>query len=278
MSFILGLKLTLVIIFLVIFLRRPTWPWGIGLLTVTSAVLFDTLLGTFNAESLRADLGFFYFVLVGFLLGGGAFWVLGLLWPHLPLPAQAPSTAVTPGNQAEPAPAFAPFTSETGTVYDVQQIYTDLHTKLDDEALRDLCFDLEYPPTLLLGLPQDQPAAAEAIIIHAQKENDIPTLGLGVDRLLSPPAPESLPRLEKITANSPRPILRCYVLAHFDLPSLEKTAETLQIDWQQLPGTTLQGKTRELLAVLYQQQRLTDLITHLQATDSEAITVSKSMS
>ena len=42
------LKLLVVLFFLIMFIRRPRVAWGIGLLTVTTAVLLDTLLGTFN--------------------------------------------------------------------------------------------------------------------------------------------------------------------------------------------------------------------------------------
>ena len=49
------LKLLIVLIFLVKFLRRPSVVWGIGLLTVTTAVLLDTLLGTFDRDALLAE-------------------------------------------------------------------------------------------------------------------------------------------------------------------------------------------------------------------------------
>ena len=52
------LKLLVVLVFLAKFLRRPSLVWGIGLLTVTTAVLLDTLLGTFDRDALLAEMGF----------------------------------------------------------------------------------------------------------------------------------------------------------------------------------------------------------------------------
>jgi hypothetical protein len=59
------LKLLIVLIFLVKFLRRPSVVWGIGLLTVTTAVLLDTLLGTFDRDALLGELGFFFYIIAG---------------------------------------------------------------------------------------------------------------------------------------------------------------------------------------------------------------------
>ncbi|MEZ4594930.1 MAG: hypothetical protein R3D55_27875, partial [Chloroflexota bacterium] len=57
-------------VFLFMFWRRPSLKWGVGLLTVTSAVLLDTFLGTFNREEMLAQFGFFFYIIAGLLLGG----------------------------------------------------------------------------------------------------------------------------------------------------------------------------------------------------------------
>ena len=69
MSWILILKLLIVAVFLVMFLRKPTLTWGVGLLCVTTAVLLDTLLGTFDTMALLAEMGFFFYVIAGVLVG-----------------------------------------------------------------------------------------------------------------------------------------------------------------------------------------------------------------
>ena len=48
MSVVLIFKILIILIFLVMFMRRPSLAWGVGLLTVTTAVLLDTVLGTFD--------------------------------------------------------------------------------------------------------------------------------------------------------------------------------------------------------------------------------------
>ena len=78
------LKLLIVLIFLVKFLRRPSVVWGIGLLTVTTAVLLDTLLGTFDRDALLGELGFFFYIIAGALLAGSAAWFWGVVRPWLP--------------------------------------------------------------------------------------------------------------------------------------------------------------------------------------------------
>ena len=100
MSWLLLLKLAIIIIFLIMFLRRPSVTWGIGLLTVTSAVFLDALLGTFNGEALRAELGFFYFVIAGTLFGGAAVWLWGTLLPFIN-PIRSIPSFTSPARPAE---------------------------------------------------------------------------------------------------------------------------------------------------------------------------------
>ncbi len=90
---VLILKLLIVLVFLVMFLRRPSVTWGVGLLTVTTAVLLDTFLGTFDREEMLAQFGFFYYVIAGILFAGAAFWLWGVLRPYLSSEPAAASVA-----------------------------------------------------------------------------------------------------------------------------------------------------------------------------------------
>src|SRR5210317_1038718 len=95
MTWFLILKFLAIIFFLIMFLRKPSLVWGIGLLTVTSAVLLDTLLGTFDREALVTELGFFYFIIAGTLFAGAALWLWGLLLPKIqPAPTISSTTNV----------------------------------------------------------------------------------------------------------------------------------------------------------------------------------------
>ncbi len=268
------LKLMVVIIFLAMFLRRPSLPWGIGLLTVTTGVLLDTLLGTFNREALLVQLGFFFYVIAGMLVGGGAFWLLGLLWPRLHLEQSAPaaSTMAPPGIPSAPAATpmaaatngqpipLAPVTDPSGTVYDLGMIYQDMHERFGREELLELMFDLEVPETAVMPVSQNLDHLARALINYETQHGQAGQLALAVERILTPPAPEVLPRLEKITAASPRAGLRYYLLAHTNLETLQKMAARLGLDWEQFEGTGKRAKVRALLNYLYRRNRVDELL------------------
>nr|MBP6016896.1 hypothetical protein [Promineifilum sp.] len=96
------LKLLVVLTFLIMFIRRPSVVWGIGLLTVTTAVLLDTLLGTFNRDELLAELGFFFYVISGMLLAGAAAWLWGMVRPRVPGDAAASTPQAAPAVRATP--------------------------------------------------------------------------------------------------------------------------------------------------------------------------------
>lgn len=274
MSLILIFKLVIVLIFLIQFLRRPSLPWGVGLLTVTSALLLDTILGTFDTELMRAELGFFYYVIIGFLLAGAAYWLLALLWPTLQrekneedvaVTAVAPTTPSPNTNPTDPTPSFNQVTAENGMVVDLQSIYQDLAAKFGPEDRLDLMFDLNMTQNeVSANANGSQDLLAAEIVTYAEQNQQVGALALAVERILHPPAPETLPRLEKISPTSPRPILRCYLLAHYDLSQLQETAVALNIPWLQLAGNNKHAKTRELLTYLYQHNQIQALLTYLQ--------------
>ncbi len=162
------LKLLVVLVFLIMFIRRPSVVWGIGLLTVTTAVLLDTLLGTFNRDELLAELGFFFYVISGVLLAGAAAWFWGVVRPWLPGDASAPTSQPTPtAVRAAPAvlsplppvrteappPAPEPKLppplpadhvdqyAEAG--YDRQMLYEEIRRRFSRADLSDLMFDLD---------------------------------------------------------------------------------------------------------------------------------------
>jgi len=93
-------------------------------------------------------------------------------------------------------------------------------------------------------------------------------LALAVERILTPPAPETLPRLEKISLDSPPTILRHYLLAYYDLEKLQKTAVALGIDWEQLSLHSKKSKVRDLLHYLYRRNRIDELLDLMQNQNS----------
>ncbi|MAU00503.1 MAG: hypothetical protein CL608_25450 [Anaerolineaceae bacterium] len=277
MLIVLILKFAVVAAFLFMFWRRPSLNWGVGLLTVTSAVLLDTFLGTFNRDDMLAQFGFFFYVIAGLLIGGAAYWLFSLFQPVQALVGkQAPvtvGTAVPSNPTTPPQPTidniqFSPGTDATGTAFDRQMIYEEIRDRLGREDVLDLLFDLGIRDNEVMNLQQDMHQLIINIMELTEQRGQTGQLALTVERILTPPAPEALPRLEKISLESPPTILRHYLLAHYDLEKLQKTAVTLGVDWEQLAMTSKKSKVRDLLHYLYRRNRIDELIDLMQANTS----------
>lgn len=279
MTALLLLKLLVVVLFLVMFLRRPSLPWGVGLLTVTTAVLLDTIIGTFDRAALLAELGFFFYFIAGVLMGGGAFWLLGLLWPHLPQTAGlTPTVPNQAASVAEPGPVIPAANGPTGptlpeplplveaaenpedAAYDVPALLDDIQRRFGREDVLDLMFDLEIPETAVISLNQNLQSLAHDVVVYATRNGQTAQLALAIERILTPPPPEMLPRLEKLTPASPRASLRYVLLARYNLEKLQKMAARLGVDWEQLEGAEKRGKVREFLQYLYRRNRVDELL------------------
>lgn len=277
-------KLLVVLIFLIMFIRRPTVVWGIGLLTVTTAALLDTLLGTFNREELLAELGFFFYVISGVLLAGAAAWFWGVVRPWLPGGAVAPATsaplspapaAVAPStlHTADPTPTPAPKLppplppdhvddfAEAG--YDRQMLFEEVRQRFSPADLRDLMFDLDINELDVTTVGQSMDDLIVRIMDTADRDGKASTVALAVERILTPPPPEHLPRLEKLSVDSPRTVIRHYLLAHYSVEQLQQIAAELGIDWEQLEPGDKKDKVRDLLLYLYRRNRIDDLLSRM---------------
>ena len=262
-------KLLVVIIFLIAFLRRPTLVWGIGLLSVTSAVLLDTLLGTFGREEMVARIGFFFYVFSGVILGGSALWSWGLVRPRVDRAAvsrAAPAAAVV----AAPSPATGPVMPNvlTGqrndeTAVDYAMLFQEIKKRFSYDDVLDLMFDLNIEESAVMPLNQDMVQLIANIIDEADRQDQAKGLALAVERILTPPPADHLPRLEKLDVNSPPPVLRYYLLTHLSLEQVQKATFEMGIDWDYLNGRSKQAKVRELLRFLQRRNRLDELMAWL---------------
>lgn len=267
MSIILILKLLLVIVALIFFLRRPNFVWGIGLLSVTTAVLLDTFLGTFNREDVLADLGFFFYIVSGVLFAGATLWAWGILWPLLGVSTN-PTPISSPGdNVAAKAEKKA---HKSSAAFDRQMLYDEIRQRLGREDVLDLIFDLGLNENEVMTPGQDMNQLIINIMDLAEENGQSGALALAVERILTPPPPENLPRLEKIDAASPATILRHYLLAHFSLEQLQQMAADLEIDWDQLDAGNKKSKVRSLLLYLYRRNRIHHLIAYLRPPAAES--------
>jgi len=259
MSWLLALKIVVILIFLLMFLRKPSVTWGIGLLTVTTALLLDALLGAFNGPALRAELGFFYFVLAGALFGGAAIWLWGLIIPFVnPIKPSQPEETAEPQNLS----SSKTIKLDHGTIdgVDSQMLYEEIQQRFGREDILDLMFDLNINENDVMTVDQNMNQLIINIMDITKQNEQTGALALAVERILTPPPPEHLPRLEKVHSDSPPTILRQYLLAHYDLSQLEQMAAYLDIDWEQLDAGAKREKSRSLLQYLYRRNRIGDLV------------------
>ncbi len=266
MTWLLILKFVAIIFFLIMFLRRPSVVWGIGLLTVTTAVLLDTLLGTFDRQALQEELGFFYFIIAGALFAGAALWLWGVLMPYF-RPTTATQVAThRPEEIVLPASTYTAVESNTGdSAIDRQMVYEEIRKRFDREDILDLMFDLQINESEVMTVDQDYNQLIINIMDCAERNGRSDQLALAVERILTPPPADHLPRLDRISADSPPTILRQYLLANYTLNELQEMAQALGIDWEQLDAGAKREKTRSLLHYLQRRNRLDELISLMQA-------------
>lgn len=273
MLIVLILKFAVMAVFLFMFWQRPSLKWGVGLLTVTSAVLLDTFLGTFNREEMLAQFGFFFYIIAGLLVGGAAYWLLSLFQPLQTLVTTTggmESTAVSPPlsptqSKTNGSIHFTPGTDETGTAFDRQMIFEEIRDRLSREDVLDLLFDLGIQDNEVMNIQEDMVQLIVNLMELTAQRGQTGQLALAVERILTPPAPETLPRLEKISLESPPTILRHYLLANYDLEKLRRTAVVLGLDWEQLAVANKKSKVRDLLHYLYRRNRIDELINLMHA-------------
>lgn len=242
------LKVLIVVGFLIYFFRRPSVISAIGLLTVTTAVLLDTILGTFDREALIGQLGFFFYLLSGLIVGGAAVWLAAVtrpFWGGQPLLQDAVTEYKTPPLVKRP---LAEATDDHNhSPIDRQMLYDDMRTRLGYDDLFDLMYDLEIYENDIMTLPQDVTELMVSIMDYCQERGMDHQLALAVERIITPPPPDHMPRLNKITVDSPPTIVRHFLLANFSLADLQRIAQLLDIDWEQLNRHNKKVFVRNLL-------------------------------
>jgi hypothetical protein len=279
------LKIVAVFFFLIMFVRRANWVWGIGLLTVTTAVFLDTVFSVFGGADLLEQSGFFYYVVAGFLVGGAAVWLFGLLWPHLNL---ANANAFRPRlSRQRPAPPL-PYTNELdnsvsqprrgtsmaneATAYDRQQLYDQIRFNLGPDDVYDLIFDLEMNENDVLMPHATFTETIINIMDQAQEGERMGEMALAVERILTPIPADHMPRLDRLSSETPPAILRRYLLTFYFADQLRDMAQQLNVDWEQLGHDTKQTTVRTFLLYLLRRNRLPELIDMLQAQGTSTLT------
>lgn len=271
-------KIVLVAFFLLMFLRNNRLTWGVGLLTVTTAILLDTLLSTFSRQEMLSQLGFFFYVIVGALIAGAAFWLWGILaFGIRESKADDERTSgvatvqrfdVMESPQAKPA--------GVETAFDRQMLQRQMYERLSPDELLDVVFDLGWAENEVISFAQNNRQLVDRMIDRAEKLGQIGDLTLAVERVLTPIPRENLPRLEKLNADSPPTIIRHYILAYYDQAGLEDLASKLRVDWEALGGDNKKTKTRNLLLHLGRRSRLPEFINLIKAEGGPSSGIARS--
>lgn len=257
------LKLLIVLFFLYKFIRGGRAVWGIGLLTVTTALLLDTFIGTLGGTAMQERLGFFYEVLRGALFAGAALWLFGLLRPQTFATPASYTTSFTPP-PVEPAWSSEPVEGSSQTAVDRQMLYDQIRYRLSPEEVLDAMFDVAINENDVYNPTQDM----SQIIVHlmdvAERQGKLGDLALAVERILTELSPESLPRLERLTPDSPPTVLRHFLLAHYTSEQLLEMAERFGIQGDVFTQGGKKTLVRQMLLHLYRRNRVADLLAFMQ--------------
>ncbi|HSH02934.1 MAG TPA: hypothetical protein VLL52_10480 [Anaerolineae bacterium] len=269
MNLLLFLKLLTVFAFLIMFWRRSDWIWGVGLLTVTTALFLDTALQIFGSGNWQADLGLFSFVIQGMLLGGGALWLWGFLAPTLGFNNWA-STNTSQPSRILPPPPPPPNSSQNNTAIDRQMLFDQIRYRLSPADINNLLFDVGANENDIFAPGLDMNDIIIRLMDFAQESGRMGELAVAVERTLTPLPPEQLPRVSRLTEETPPAVWRHFLISNYNLDELATIAAHIEIDWEQIPGDTKSAKVRELLLYLYRRNRLIDLLDFLQSSTTEA--------
>lgn len=263
-------KVVTVILFLVMFLRSSRVIWGIGLLTVTTAILLDAFLGTFGREDMLEQFGFFFYVLAGGLFAGATLWLWGVLRPYLHRKSEGnkPTDYKIVPASVEPAKQNSSPDVDTQTAEPV--VFEIIRDELSREDLMDLAYDLE----LLEGLPDGTVGSSDSmiqvIIEQTGGEEQLEQLTLAVQRIREPLPVDHLPRIDNIQLDSPPTILRQYMSASCSNSDLKSIASDMSIEWENVSGESVRTSVRNLLMAVDQAGRKEELIDQLRQLSSQA--------
>lgn len=252
------IRFIIVLLFLLIFVIRGSRIWGIGLLTVSLMVLLDAA----RVRGVLDEIGYFDYVLGGMLAGGAFLWLVGLLWP----------TGMTDALPSVPTAQPLRGRATKNKAFDSQMIFEQIRTNLSPDDVRDLIFDLDLKENDVLNPALDMPSVIVGLLNMAEETGQTGTLALAVERILTPLPAESLPRAEKLSAESPPSLLRQYLVATHSLAELEAVAAKLGIDWENLNGGKKQ-RARQILLHLKRRNQLDELLAYLHKTGEETVPV-----
>ncbi len=268
MSFFLIFELAVIAIFFMMFLRGSKFVWGVGLLTVSSAVLLNEFLNVFGREQTITDMGLWYNVIGGLLFAGAALWLWGIIRPHAVAEVEPEGFVYqrptrnhqTDESNEELLSRRAASMSREVSPYDRQLLYNQIYQNLSPDDILDLIFDMDLVENEVVSPTNDMSQTIINVMDTAYEEGRMSDLALAVERILTPVPPDHFPRLERLNEETPSTVLRRYLLAFYFLGDLQDMAAELDIDWERLGLGSKQMKVRNLLLYLKRRGRLAELL------------------
>lgn len=250
------LRFVTVLLFLVLFLRRSTVAWAVGLLTVVLMVFLDAL----SFRNLLDETGYYGFFLGGLIVGGVAVWLTRLF------SAQSTNQAQI---QATTSLASAPLINEN-TAVDRKLIYDQIRNNLGANDVLDLIFDLGFNENELVNPNHNMPQIIVKVIETAERQGVMKQLAMAVERILTPVPKENLPRLEKLSADTPSNLLRQFIVANYTLSDLAAITTSLGVDWEEMGTDGKKNRVRRLLLYLRRRNQSDALVNTLQTMTNKS--------
>lgn len=230
---------------------------------MTSAILLDTFLGTLGRDEMIAELGFFLYVIAGALVAGTTLWMWAVLRDFVSKPGISESTS---GLSDDEQPREADDLVD-GREHDQEEVFQELLSEASHEDLMDLIFDLGWSLNDLKPNLDKGEDIVTVIVSRALDRNQMENLRVAIGHLREPLPAENLPRTMRLKPNTPPMILRHYILQHLTLDQIDQMARELPVDFSDHQDHLKRMRTRQLLWMLIEQQRLASLIDMIQNID-----------
>ena len=258
------IRLALVLLFLILFLLRGTRAWAIGLITVSVMVALDAL----RSRGILIELDFLGYVLGGMLAAGAFLWLNGIAQSGDRFQSASRTSVTAPVEQISGVRVSAKPTganSAENKGFDRQLIFEQIRDNLGSDDVLDLIFDLSLKENEIVNPGQSMPNIIMRVLDEAEKSNQMTQLALSVERILTPMPKDHLPRIERLSAETPPHLLRQFLIQNYTVSDLALLSSKLGIDWQDMGSDHRKSRVRRLLLHLQRRSRTSELVALLHA-------------
>ncbi|MGB1250623.1 MAG: hypothetical protein ACPG8W_08440 [Candidatus Promineifilaceae bacterium] len=258
------IRFGIVLICLIMFVWRANWTWAIGLLAASLMVALDAL----RMRELLVDGGFLSWLFGGLIAGGAFALISGLFRPKSIYSTSRSETripSVEPGYNQPPSVRLKSVSAENNAV-DRKMLFAQIRKRLSPDDIYDLIFDADLNENNIVSPAQDMRETIVRLMDEAERSGQSGRLAMSVERILTPISKESLPRLNRISAETPPHLLRQAIIANYSFSTLDDLCTKIGIDWQEMGSDAKKTRVRRMLRYLQRRNRLPDLFVQLKST------------